>query len=243
MRRWMLYTGIAGVGLFLLQRMPRRAPAIVLKRIAVDPSGRKRTKAEIRDTIWRAIAEIANPPDTEQRRVLAHFLEIEAAAKTFRLEPALVAAIIHAESRGISNLKTWEKAGFFVFGLMQVRGTTADMMAFPHVGLMPRVGDYERLREDKNSIYYGSAYLRWQMNRYRDKMSKTRWVVAAYNKGTARLTSKGKFTNNGYVIAVMDHALPRYVYLFHQIYNRVGRSSFAGLSTIFEDRGCYGCND
>ena len=242
MKRWMLYTGIAGAGVYLLRRMPRHAPAIVLKRIATHPSGRTRTKDEIRDAILVSIAGIRYPPDKDEARVLSHFLDIEAAAKTFRLEPALIASMIHIETRGISNLKTWEKAGFFVYGLMQVRATTADLVT--RDGLMRPVGDHQRLIQDQVSIYYGAAYLRWQMNRYRNKMLKVRWAVAAYNRGTARWDSKNRtFSNNAYVLAVVDKKLPRYVYLFTQIYKKVGRTSFAGtpLAGKFEARGCYGC--
>lgn len=243
MRRWMIYASIAGAVVYVLRQKITRAPEAVLRKLAVDPdTGRKRTKAQIRDAIAVAIADIGNPPNSDERRVLSHFLEIEAAAKTYRLEPALVAAIIHAESRGVSNLKTLEQQGFYVFGLMQVRGTTADLMSSDNVRLIGPVGDYERLREDGVSIFYGSAYLRWQMNRYRDKMKKVRWAVSAYNAGTAFLDTKTRrFRNDHYVMYVVDRKLPRYVYLFHQIYNRVGRATFRGTAKVEARGSCYVC--
>lgn len=234
MRGWMLFTGIAGVVLYLAKRIPARAPVAVLKKLAVDPAtGRSRTKAQIRDAITVAIADIANPPSTDERRVLSHFLEVEAAAKAYRLEPALVAAMIHVESYGRSNLKTLEQQGFYTYGLMQIRGTTADLVS--NAGLIGPVGGYETLRADGPSIFYGAAYLRWQMNRYRNKMLKHRWAVAAYQAGTAVWNpKKRRFDNEDYVMYVVDRRLPRYVYLFHQVYNRVGRATFRGLAA-FED--------
>lgn len=240
MKRWMFYAGIASLGVYLLRQRITRAPQAVLIKLAVDPStGNSRTKAQIRDAILVAIADIQSPPNSEEMRVLSHFLEIEAAAKAYRLEPALIAAMIHVESRGVSNKKTLEQAGFYVYGLMQVRGTTADFMNSE--GLIGPIGDYERLRDDGLSIFYGSAYVRWQMNRYRDKMGKVRWAVAGYNRGTAKYDpKKHRFSNEDYVMFVVDRKLPRYVYLFHQIYDRVGRATFRGLAA-FEDRGCDGC--
>lgn len=63
MRRWMLYAGIASLGVYLFRQRITRAPAAVLRKLAVDPdTGRKRTKSQIRDAITVAIADIANPP-------------------------------------------------------------------------------------------------------------------------------------------------------------------------------------
>jgi soluble lytic murein transglycosylase-like protein len=238
----MFYAGIAGLGVYLFRQRIRRAPQAVLIKLAVDPStGNSRTKAQISDAILVAIADIQSPPNSEEIRVLSHFLEIEAAAKAYRLEPALIAAMIHVESRGVSNKKTLEQAGFYVYGLMQIRGTTADLVSSPNVGLIGPISDYEILRNDGPSIFYGTAYVRYQMNRYRDKMWKVRWAVAAYNRGTAKYDpKKRRFSNEDYVMFVVDRKLPRYVYLFHQIYDRVGRATFRGLAA-FEDRGCYGC--
>lgn len=218
MKKGIIGLGIAaaGAGLLWLNQKKSKADPEAIRRLMWDePTGRWKTRAELLDALSTFFAGLDYPPNREQRRVMSWVVEIERAAQTFRLYPALIAAVIAVESEGFPDKKTLEKQGFYVYGLMQVRGATADLVA--QAGLMPRVGDWERLIEPELSVMYGSAYLRWQRNRYAGKMNRDRWVVSAYNGGTA-FYERGRFRNEGYVGMVLDDKLPGYAYLFHQLH-------------------------
>lgn len=221
MKKW-IAIGIAAAGAALLwwDKVTNKANPGAIRRLMWDEAERRwKSGAELLDALNLFFAGLEIRPTDEQRRVMAYVVEIERAAETFRLYPALIAAVIAAESGGHSDKKTLEKQGFFVYGLMQVRGATADLMA--QEGLMPYVGDWERLIEPEQSIMYGSAYLRWQRDRYAGKLNRDRWMLAAYNAGTA-FYQNGKFTNQGYVDKVLNDKLPGYAYLFNQLHKAYG---------------------
>jgi len=156
------------------------------------------------------------PPKIAERRVLSYFLTIERAGKSFRIEPALIAAIMSRESDGNPNAI----GAVGEVGLMQVRPTTADFVN----GLGLYRGDRQNLSDPVINIHYGAAYLRWQMDQYAGRTNRVRWAVAGYNAGTPRYDEgSGRFGNEVYVSDVVDFRLPRYAYLFNQVYRRFGR--------------------
>jgi len=88
--------------------------------------------------------------------------------------PALIAAIIHVESRGDPTA-----AGMHgEYGLMQILCSTARQMGFK--------GACPELLNPYVNIYYGTKYLRWQFERYGD------WekAISAYNAGSFTLRNR-----------------------------------------------------
>lgn len=165
--------------------------------------------------IQNLLNTIPETPTSKEARVIWFFPEIERAADRNRVEPALIAAIIDVESGGDPDAR----GPVGEYGLMQVRLSTAQMMGF--------TGDPARLLNPATNIEYGAKYLRWQFDRYRDQMMRHEWAVAAYHAGTA-YKRNGKFVNTaghsiqGYVDKVVKERLPRYVYLFNQVYRQYG---------------------
>jgi len=217
-RRWVVLLGVAAAGLYLYYR---RAGGIV-----TPPEGRElywdavnrryRTAPEVGAMVTAFLDTVPDPPSAEERRVLSYFLTIERAARSFRIEPALIAAIIARESGGFADVT----GTVGEVGLMQVRPTTADFI----YGLGLYRGDRANLHDPEINTRYGGAYLRWQMDQYADRTNRIRWAVAGYNAGTASYDpGSGKFANEVYVSDVVDYRLPRYAYLFNQVYRRFGQ--------------------
>ena len=202
MRKFLVILGISGLGIYLLKRaghIPGQEPA---------PPGEKNLVAEI----LAFLQSMPDPVNSKEKRVLSYILPIERAARSFKLESALIAAIIDKESGG--NPSARGQVG--EYGLMQLRDTTAELIY--QQGYYR--GDYTNLLDPEININYGAAYLRWQMDRYANMTNKVYWAVAAYNAGTA-VYDGGKFNNQGYVDDVIGR-LQRYAYLFNQIYRRFG---------------------
>lgn len=86
-----------------------------------------------------------------------------------------------------------EPDGRTSYGLMQVLDTTAK-----DLGLK---GDPKALYIPEVGISYGVKYLGRQLRRYAGDLEK---AVAAYNAGTARKRSDGRFTNQSYVDFVFN---------------------------------------
>jgi len=97
---------------------------------------------------------------------------IEKAAAADNIDPALVCAVIHAESKFAEEALSQKGAS----GLMQITEGTADWMA-GQMG-MPDYS-YARIFEPSLNITIGCGYLEWLMDRYQN----ADLAVAAYNAG------------------------------------------------------------
>lgn len=199
MRKWLVILGISAVGIYLLKRARQELP----------PGDQR----DIVSEILAFLQSIPDPINSREKRVLSYLLPIHRAARAFRIEPALIASIIDQESGG--NPSARGQVG--EYGLMQVRDTTAELIY--REGYYR--GDYANLLDPETNINFGAAYLRWQMDRYADKPITVYWAVAAYNAGTA-VYDGGRFQNQGYVDDVVNERLPRYAYLFNQVYRQYG---------------------
>jgi soluble lytic murein transglycosylase len=112
-----------------------------------------------------AVREIALP--------LRHEDIIRQQARDKGVDPALVAAVIYAESHFIDGRTSSAGAQ----GLMQLTPATAQYIANKSGGTAFRVAD---LGTPQVNIAYGTFYLRYLMRRYGDD---TPLVLAAYNAG------------------------------------------------------------
>jgi soluble lytic murein transglycosylase len=101
--------------------------------------------------------------------------EIRTAAVKYRLDPALVAAIIYEESRFRPD--TVSRSG--AVGLMQVLPSTAEEIARKTGGERFVLGD---LSDPRINILYGSNYLRYLLDHCQGSRV---MAVAAYNAGLA----------------------------------------------------------
>lgn len=105
---------------------------------------------------------------------LEHREEILSAAQRHRINPYLVAAVIESESDFRPSLKS--SAG--AVGLMQVMPRTAEDML--RKGLVSNeVVAGKTLSDPRANIEYGTAYLRYLVERYHEVET----VLAAYNAG------------------------------------------------------------
>lgn len=95
-------------------------------------------------------------------------------AEQYSLDENLIRAVIWKESSGHPNAKRWEGEEYgYSRGLMGVLYTTAQQMGF--------VGQLDDLFDPDTNIHYGTAYLRWQLDRYGEDVEK---ALSAYNAGT-----------------------------------------------------------
>jgi soluble lytic murein transglycosylase len=93
-------------------------------------------------------------------------------ARNYRLDPALLAAVIYQESKFRADVRSNRGA----IGLMQLEPTTARGIAVHTGGTRFRVGD---LYDPEINVRYGSWYLRHLLDKYGDE----RTALAAYNAG------------------------------------------------------------
>ncbi|MEK6276092.1 MAG: lytic transglycosylase domain-containing protein [Actinomycetota bacterium] len=93
-------------------------------------------------------------------------------ARNYRLDPALVAAVIYQESRFRADAKSSSGA----IGLMQLRPETAKGIAIRTGGSRFTTSD---LYNAEINVRYGSWYLRHLLNKYDDE----KLALAAYNAG------------------------------------------------------------
>jgi soluble lytic murein transglycosylase len=119
----------------------------------------------LRPLFHHAVREIALP--------LRHEDIIRQQARDKGVDPALVAAVIYAESHFIDGRTSSAGAQ----GLMQLTPATAQYIANKSGGTAFRVAD---LGTPQVNISYGTFYLRYLMRRYGDD---TPLVLAAYNAG------------------------------------------------------------
>jgi len=93
-------------------------------------------------------------------------------ARNYRLDPALLAAVIYQESKFQADAKSTSGA----IGLMQLRPETAKGIAIRTGGNRFRTED---LYNPEINVRYGSWYLRHLLNKYGEE----RMALAAYNAG------------------------------------------------------------
>ena len=93
-------------------------------------------------------------------------------ARNYRLDPALLAAVIYAESKFRPDVRS--KSG--AIGLMQLEPATAKGIALHTGGTRFRVDD---LYTPELNVRYGAWYLRHLLDKYRDEKT----ALAAYNAG------------------------------------------------------------
>ena len=97
-------------------------------------------------------------------------------ARNYRLNPALLAAVIYTESKFDANAKSAAGA----IGLMQLLPDTAKGIAIRTGGKRFVVSD---LTDPEINVRYGAWYLRHLLDRYGDE----RTALAAYNAGQANV--------------------------------------------------------
>jgi soluble lytic murein transglycosylase len=105
-------------------------------------------------------------------------------ARNYRLDPALLAAVIYQESKFRADAKSTSGA----IGLMQLRPETARGIAIRTGGSRFQTSD---LYNPEINIRYGSWYLRHLLDKYGDE----KLALAAYNAGQQNVDtwrSKGK---------------------------------------------------
>jgi len=109
----------------------------------------------------------------ERIRYPLHYEQIvRGHAKNYRLDPALLAAVIYQESKFRADAKSSSGA----IGLMQLRPQTAEGIAIRTGGTHFRVSD---LYNPEINVRYGSWYLRHLLDKYGDEKD----ALAAYNAG------------------------------------------------------------
>ena len=126
-----------------------------------------------------AVAAVAvyvwfKPPDAVQRiRYPLHYRPIVTGhARNYHLDPALLAAVIDAESKFRADARSSSGA----IGLMQLLPTTAHGIAVHTGGTRFRTSD---LYDPELNVRYGAWYLRHLLDRYGDEKT----ALAAYNAG------------------------------------------------------------
>jgi soluble lytic murein transglycosylase len=125
----------------------------------------------LRPLLHHAVSEIALP--------LRHEDIIRQQARDKGVDPALVAAVIYAESHFIDGRTSSAGAQ----GLMQLTPATAQYIANKSGGTAFRVSD---LGTAQVNIAYGTFYLAYLMKRYGDDVP---LVLAAYNAGEGNVDS------------------------------------------------------
>ena len=112
------------------------------------------------------------------RYPLAYEQIVRGHAQHYRLDPALVAAVIYQESKFRSSARSHSGA----IGLMQLQPATAEGIAIRTGGTRFHVDD---LYEPEINVRYGAWYLRHLLDKYGDE----RTALAAYNAGQDNVDS------------------------------------------------------
>lgn len=113
----------------------------------------------------------------------------------YMLPTALVMGIIAQESGFNSLAKRYEpKLDTSSYGLTQILYTTAKDYGF--------TGDEDSLFDDNVNLKFGLKYLKKQYDKYNQNIQDT---ISAYNLGTAKKLSSGKYANQQYVNQVLSY--------------------------------------
>jgi soluble lytic murein transglycosylase-like protein len=146
----------------------------------------------------------------------------------YNISPSIIAAVIETESSGNPKAIRQEPAiKDYSLGLMQVLTGTAKYVKtlFPQIAY---TGNPAELNDPKINIEVGTAYLRYQLDRYTKTpvIKPITDMIAAYNAGTARrnstadfvyVNSKGSTIVQSYVDKVVDREY-RYQMFFVYLY-------------------------
>jgi soluble lytic murein transglycosylase len=120
-----------------------------------------------------AYVNSTKPPWYERLRYpLAYEQIVRGHARNYRLDPALLAAVIYQESKFRPSARSRSGA----IGLMQLQPATAEGIAIRTGGTRFRVDD---LYEPEINVRYGAWYLRHLLDKYGDEPT----ALAAYNAG------------------------------------------------------------
>jgi soluble lytic murein transglycosylase len=122
-------------------------------------------------------------------------------ARNYRLDPALLAAVIYQESKFRPTVKS--KSG--AIGLMQLLPDTAEGIAVHTGGTRFRVDD---LYDPEINVRYGAWYLRHLLDKYGDE----RTALAAYNAGQQNVDDWRR-DGRGIVFAETRHYIDRVEHL------------------------------
>jgi len=127
---------------------------------------------------------------SEDLHTVKYAEEISEASKVHHVNPALIAAVIHAES----NFKPFARSHVGAQGLMQIMPATQRYLGCRN-GFDPR-----------QNIFYGSKYLKELLGTFRGNLVKT---IAAYNAGPGAVKRFGGTPpykeTRGYVKKVLKH--------------------------------------
>jgi soluble lytic murein transglycosylase len=150
--------------------------------------------------------------------------EISEAASRHRVNPYLVAAVIDTESGWDADVRS----GAGAVGLMQVLPSTAEELA--RRGIVDRVAyPPEKLSDPGVNIEYGTAYLRYLVERYHE----IEIALAAYNAGLRNADQWAKrggdiretieFPETRYFVLKVARARDRYRALYPGVFDETGR--------------------
>jgi soluble lytic murein transglycosylase len=115
----------------------------------------------------------ATPDFVQRERYPLHYRPIVTGhARNYRLEPALLAAVIYSESKFHADARSTSGA----IGLMQLLPSTAHGIALHTGGSKFKTAD---LYDPEINVRYGAWYLRHLLDKYGDE----RQALAAYNAG------------------------------------------------------------
>ena len=137
-------------------------------------------------------------------------------ARHYRLDPALLAAVIDQESKFRADVRSSSGA----IGLMQLLPTTAEGIAVHTGGSRFRVAD---LYNPEINVRYGAWYLRHLLDKYGDEKT----ALAAYNAGQENV-DRWRAEGAGIAFAETRHYVA-HVEELKRLYRR-GYSSELGLS-------------
>ena len=162
-----------------------------------------------------ALVYLQNPatPDFVQRvRYPFKYQEIvRGHARNYKLDPALIAAVIYQESKFDPRAKSASGA----MGLMQLLPSTAHGIALHTGGSAFRTED---LWNPEINVRYGAFYLRRLLNKYGDE----RTALAAYNAGQTNV-DRWRVAGKGIAFAETRHYVDR-VEELKEIYRDAWRS-------------------
>lgn len=112
--------------------------------------------------------------------------------QTFNLPDGLLSALCYVESGHDYQAVNINDGGSSSYGVCQIKLSTAQLLGFK--------GTEKSLRKPSTNIYYAGKYLRSQLNRYDNDITK---AVAAYNAGTYKVNKRGLTRNIKYVNKVL----------------------------------------
>lgn len=138
-------------------------------------------------------------------------------ARNYRLDPALLAAVIYQESKFHAHARSSSGA----IGLMQLLPATAEGIAIHTGGSRFRVSD---LDDPEINVRYGSWYLRHLLDKYGDVPT----ALAAYNAGQENV-DKWRANGQGIAFSETRHYVKRVEHL-QTLYRRAYHSELYGSS-------------